>query len=76
LIIIDGITNGISPSKNSRELKKINQSVDDYITDKIINIIKIIDDRFFDNHLLNVILSINVLLTESVFKFGKIIPLI
>jgi len=76
LIIIDGIINGISPSKNSRELKKINQSVDDYITDKIINIIKIIDDRFFNNHLLNVILSINVLLTESVFKFGQIIPLI
>jgi hypothetical protein len=71
LTITDGVTNKISPSKNSRELKKINQFVDDYIADKIINIIKIIDDRFFDDHLLNVILSINVLLTESVFKFGQ-----
>ena len=40
------------------------------------DIIEIANDKFFDNQLLSVVLSVNVFPTESMFKYQQIISLI
>jgi hypothetical protein len=45
--------------------------IDYYITDKMTDIIKIIDDKFSDNHLPFMILLVNYFSIKSIFKYGQ-----